>query len=412
MTQRHGTSIVALTLLGLGGPCPAELPHSVDLRPTYAELGLAPKSQGGRGCCSLFAMVGVLEYELARSTGGQPLRLSEEFLNWASHMSNGRTTDGSFFSDAIRGLRIDGICREDLMPYAAEYDADAGPSDEALTDAAHRRDVSATWIKAWDVNTGMDEEMLRSVRATLAAGHPVALGMRWPHKAEFPDGLLQVPPREGVFDGHSIVLVGYEDDEGKPGGGSFIFRNSCGPEWMDAGYARMPYSYVAAYGNDAVWLSMGEGDALCANAPKGTSRQMQDLPVLNANKCEPVVQQMHSWGSSLWSRGEQLFCPGQDGASVEFALDVDRTAPYRVHLYATRAPDYGTVRVLLDGKPLGEALDLYSPTVDPTGEIDMGEASLQAGPHTLRFEVAGKSEASSGYHFGLDAIALRPMDAP
>lgn len=231
------------------------LPRAADLRPRFAGLGLTAKSQAPRGCCSLFAVCGVLEYDLACQPGAQPVRLSEEYLNWASHQTNGRRTDGSFFSDALNGLAKLGVCREDLMPYAAHFDPDERPSEAAQAEAKARRNVSALWFKQWNVHTGMTQEMLGQMKRSLAGGHPVALGMRWPNQERYDVGdVLQMPPAGEVFDGHSIILMGYRDDGTLPGGGLFLFRNHSGPRWRQAGHAWLPYAYVAAYGNDAVAL--------------------------------------------------------------------------------------------------------------------------------------------------------------
>ena len=53
-----------------------------------------------------------------------------------------------------------------------------------------------------------------------------------------------------VFDGHSVLLVGYRDDASQPGGGVFIFRNT--NRGGRDGF--MPYHYAQAYLNDAVWI--------------------------------------------------------------------------------------------------------------------------------------------------------------
>jgi C1A family cysteine protease len=85
----------------------------------------------------------------------------------------------------------------------------------------------------------------------------VALGLRWPKVVDVGPGfVLKTPPPDGVFDGHSIVLVGYADDARQPGGGTFLFRNSFGKAWADGGHARLTYRYVAAYGNDALTLDV------------------------------------------------------------------------------------------------------------------------------------------------------------
>jgi C1A family cysteine protease len=62
--------------------------------------------------------------------------------------------------------------------------------------------------------------------------------------------VLEMPPTDGVYDGHSVLIVGWRDDPDQPGGGVFIFRNSSN-NGRD-GY--MPYAYARAYMNDAVWI--------------------------------------------------------------------------------------------------------------------------------------------------------------
>jgi C1A family cysteine protease len=56
------------------------------------------------------------------------------------------------------------------------------------------------------------------------------------------DRLLEVPAADQVEDGHSVSLVGYEDDPSKPGGGIFRIRNSWGPQWGKSGYGILSYS--------------------------------------------------------------------------------------------------------------------------------------------------------------------------
>lgn len=243
------------------------LPKSVDLRPRFAKRGLLePAAQGRRGTCSLFALVSVLEFESAGNARGE--RLSVEFLNWASHQTNGRKADGSFFSDALEGLRRFGVCGDTLLPYSPDFDPTLQPPPAAREDALRRRRrrsaVSARWLKEWDVRTGLSDAQMTAVRTVLAEGHPVACGLRWPKQERYgPGQVLETPPPTEVFDGHSIVLVGYTsnahregNDEGDGGGGTFLFRNASGPEWADRGYARFTYAYARAYANDAVALTV------------------------------------------------------------------------------------------------------------------------------------------------------------
>src|SRR5437773_2665075 len=46
-------------------PIPPPLPAGVDLRPQLPQWDLAPRRQGPRGTCSVFTVVGALEYAAA-----------------------------------------------------------------------------------------------------------------------------------------------------------------------------------------------------------------------------------------------------------------------------------------------------------------------------------------------------------
>ena len=55
---------------------------------------------------------------------------------------------------------------------------------------------------------------------------------------------------ERVFDGHSVLLVGYTDDPRQPGGGTVLIRNT-GKGVQDGA---ITYEYLRAYVNDAAWV--------------------------------------------------------------------------------------------------------------------------------------------------------------
>jgi hypothetical protein len=230
---------------------PGTLPPTVDLRPGFANLALVTRPQGARGTCSVFTVVGALEYAAAVRFG-RGEALSVEFLNWAAHRAVGRKADGGFFHELWKGYQASGICAESRLPYQSAYDAALDPSPEVLADARNRRDLGLRlhWVKEWDPNTGLTDVEFEAVKRTLAAGWPVCGGFRWPKNARWNGGVLEMCGPEDVFDGHSVLLVGYRDDAKLPGGGVFLIRNSDGDE-RDAA---MPYQYVRAYMNDAAWI--------------------------------------------------------------------------------------------------------------------------------------------------------------
>lgn len=224
---------------------------TVDLRPAFKKWALDPRLQGKRGTCSVFTMTGALEYAVSSKCGGGP-RLSVEFLNWASNQALGQMRDGGFFSDLWRGFAIYGICPELDMPYRDEFDPALAPGEESKEHArgVHATDLRLHWIKRWNPNTGLTGKQAAAIKRTLGRQWPVCAGFRWPKNVQWENNTLVMPPPEGVFDGHSVLLVGYRDDPEQPGGGLFLFRDSNhnGPERC------MTYEYACAYMNDAVWI--------------------------------------------------------------------------------------------------------------------------------------------------------------
>ncbi len=238
-----------------GARTATNLPISIDLRPAFAKWGLPLRSQGSRGTCSVFAMTGAIEYALAsRRQAGTVL--SVEFLNWASNQATTNSADGGFFADLWAGFERYGICAETNLPYRSEYDPHLRPDKTALRTAkkAIAAQLHLKWIKPWNVATGLTEDQFQAIKRTLARGWPVCGGLRWPKQESWKQGVLQLVPPAEVFDGHSVLFVGFRDDPAQPGGGVLLIRNSGGGVQDGA----MPYDYVRAYLNDAAWITPGK----------------------------------------------------------------------------------------------------------------------------------------------------------
>jgi len=227
------------------------LPKSVDLRPSFQQWGLGTRQQGTRGTCSVFALTAALEYAVARKQG-RGTRLSVEFLNWAGHRATNRSADGGFFHELWKGFESYGICPEEEMPYQPRFDPDLQPTEAARLRAkeALALGLQLRWIKEWDVRTGLTDAQFEAIKRALRRKRPVCGGLRWPRQERWAQNILQMCPPEGVFDGHSVLLVGYTDDASQPGGGVFLIRNSGG----DGRDGALPYAFVRAYLNDAAWI--------------------------------------------------------------------------------------------------------------------------------------------------------------
>ncbi|MGO9571956.1 MAG: C1 family peptidase [Desulfomonilaceae bacterium] len=232
------------------------LPNRISLIPEFQNLGLSPRAQGKRDTCSLFAITALAEFEYAKNNPAPPSPFSEEFLIWAVNRTRRVTKDQAKFDEAVRGLKAFGITSEEMMPYASTPDPGRKPSLAAIKDARSRSGRwNAYWIKRWDPKSPLREPQMLAIKKALASGHPVACGLRWP-KSQKGHQLLEVPPSSRVYDGHSIVFVGYEDNPEQMGGGVYLFRNSMGPHWGNKGYGTMSYAYAHAYANDALWLQL------------------------------------------------------------------------------------------------------------------------------------------------------------
>jgi len=140
-----------------------------------------------------------------------------------------------------------------------------------------------------------------------------------------------------------------------------------------------------------------EGEKMKILAKTGGNAARQDLSGFGVN-----------WSSEahLW------WIDAKPGDTLELAVPVEKTAAYRLKMQLTKAIDYGIVQLYLDGKKLGEPIDLYNNGVIPTGVLDMGIHKLSKGQHTLRVEIVGAhKKAVKKYMFGLDYLKLEEVQS-
>ena len=229
-----------------------------DLRPNIKQFGIGIRNQGNRGTCSVFAMTFLLEYMYAKNQIYMSPDFSEEYLNYASNKAIGQYADGGFFDALDLGYQNYGIVTEAQAPYHSSYNPPFVASNSLLqTGEAISPRFNVNFIKPWDVTTGLLASQVQAIETQLKAGRPVAVGVRWPNnfQTEKIHGiqLMKTPPANGVFDGHSIDLVGYKASNAFPGGGYFIFRNSYGTGFGADGYGFMSFDYAKKYVNDSVY---------------------------------------------------------------------------------------------------------------------------------------------------------------
>lgn len=111
-----------------------------------------------------------------------------------------------------------------------------------------------------------------------------------------------------------------------------------------------------------------------------------------------------------WSGSKQLWWrDGKVGDKLELVLPVAKSNRYRLIMHNTRAFDYGIFQLSLDGKKLGDPIDLYS-AENIIKLVSLGDHQLAQGDHRLTIEIVGKnSPAKPRYMFGLDYLKLEPL---
>jgi hypothetical protein len=230
-------------------------PH-VDLRPKIQEFGLAIRSQGGRGTCSVFALTFCHEFMTATKRGYRNLDFSEEYLNYVSNVVINEFNDGGFYHDLNQGYDEWGSYLEARVPYKPAFDPAFKIQQPYLNAGKATLRHTPDFIREWDSSKGASDAEIEKAVDYLKQGIPVAGGFWWPKPGKFATqeihavDLMTVPPKADVSDGHSVDLVGYRKDSKYPGGGYFVIRNSWGKSWGDEGYGYMPFSYLKAYCND------------------------------------------------------------------------------------------------------------------------------------------------------------------
>jgi len=238
---------------------PRKLPARADLR-----VGCSPvEDQGELGSCTAQAVVGALEFRQLRALRGVlvlPPRyrdLSRLFIyyNTRAAMGTVREDSGAMLRTAIKSLARQGVCREDLWPYAVARFAHK-PARRCYAEAL-KHTVTAYERLA----------TLAEMKACLALGVPFVFGFSvYEHvmtRAVAGSGKIRLPkPRERLLGGHAVMAVGYNDATR-----TLLFRNSWGESWGKMGYGTLPYAYLGDRNlSDDFWCIHATASDLYARA--------------------------------------------------------------------------------------------------------------------------------------------------
>jgi C1A family cysteine protease len=198
-------------------------PKSVDLRPHMPPVW----DQGQLGSCTAFALTGAVAF-LHGFTGSQLWLYYKERV--MEHTT--RQDAGAMIRDGIKVLAKEGLPPGEAWPYDVSKFAKRPP---AKVYKQAKQELIGEYRRLQTVSDYLD---------CLASGSPFVVGITvfesFESDAVAANGEVPMPgPSEAMLGGHAICVVGYRPD------GSFIVRNSWGPDFGDKGYFYLPQAYLA-----------------------------------------------------------------------------------------------------------------------------------------------------------------------
>lgn len=301
--------------LMLGAPKADEIPREFKadeiLPPAHTDIArlMSPvKSQASRGVCSIFSTVGLMEHLYIAAGADQTPDFSEQYLQWSAKNQVGafRNTSGSSASVNLDAINRFGIVVESLWPYeptqwgpandpACDPKADGDDDDEGMPTRCYTngeppaaavngqkfRLPAGRFLSVLDIKSHMKN------RGTAVIADLDFFYQAWNHrrstlpinKAAWDQGYVLYPNQADVQAshehraGHSIVLVGWDDDlevpivdangqqvigsDGEPvvERGFYLFKNSWGTagfgieNQFGAGYGWISQRYVREFGS-------------------------------------------------------------------------------------------------------------------------------------------------------------------
>jgi hypothetical protein len=141
--------------------------------------------------------------------------------------------------------------------------------------------------------------------------------------------------------------------------------------------------------------------------------ECESLKILN--KTEGLIaepQDMSPWDSANWGKGHHLVVKARKpGEFVELELAAADQEPRELILYGTEAPDFGILKITVNGQESTKSVDLWGPNVQPAKPVSLGSFKPENGGYRVRVEVVGANPKSTGprYFFGLDCFVLTPV---
>jgi subtilisin-like proprotein convertase family protein len=249
------------------------------------------RNQSGRGVCSIFSAIGLMEHLYIKEGTITEPDFSEQFLQWSVKVEVGAfpTSEGSSSSYNLRAISSYGVVEEEVYPYVRSAwgvsDDPACEGDDQPTRCHTQGDPPESVLSAerWHLPSGRWISSRRdSIKAHMVSTEQaVVVGgdffyQAWNHGGSdlvtsdeyFANGYVTYPndaDREQDPAGHSFVLVGWDDDlevQERDGEGNLLFDDN-GDPIMEKGFFLFRNSWGTGsfgtrnpYGAGYGWISM------------------------------------------------------------------------------------------------------------------------------------------------------------
>ena len=143
--------------------------------------------------------------------------------------------------------------------------------------------------------------------------------------------------------------------------------------------------------------------------PKKVKGALEGETMKVASKSSGVTE-TQPMDSMHWSGGEHLWWRGAKvGDTLVLSFPAPRAGLCEVYAAMTRAPDYGVMKITVNGRDIGKTLDFYARGIQYTGEVRLGMFQLEKGANELKVEITGKNDkAIPNFMFGLDYVRVVP----
>lgn len=129
--------------------------------------------------------------------------------------------------------------------------------------------------------------------------------------------------------------------------------------------------------------------------------EAENMKLVNITGGNISFQNSDRWG---WSQNVQLFWTGgKPSDELEVAFISDKEFNTHVTARFTVAPDYGTVRLSLNGKSVPGTFNLFNQDVS-TREVYLGRIRIMEGENRLKVSITSPSPMDGRAFFGLDLL--------